>query len=71
MHLAEKIYSLHKSSTDNFIKKTTSENNFNTEEILRFDFPLKQTLKHHKRKIHRIKVSCFILFKINNSNIYK
>ncbi len=73
MHLAEKIYSFHKSSTERFIEKIISENHFNTEEILRFGFPLKQTLKHHKRKIHRIEVSCFILFKTrtDNSNIYK
>lgn len=55
------VYSLHKTSTSEFIIKLTNENNFNLKEKIDLNFPLKQTYKHHKKHIQRIEVSCFYL----------
>jgi len=61
------IYSFHKTSTARFVKAFTKDKNLAITHRFDFDFPLKQTMEHHKRKIHRIKVTCFRLQKETNS----
>jgi putative methylase len=57
MKLASTVYSFHKTSTIKYMKKVIEKNNFKVIEQKDFLFPLKQTQKLHKRKIHRIEVS--------------
>ena len=57
--LTRVIYSFHKTATRDFIGKLAQKHNFAITQEHGFDFPLKKTYNHHKRDIHRIKVSCF------------
>ncbi len=57
------IYTLHKSSTGKYITELAKKNDFAATNIYKFDFPLKRTMRHHTRRIHRIRVSCFRLEK--------
>ncbi|PIN79443.1 DNA methylase [Candidatus Woesearchaeota archaeon CG10_big_fil_rev_8_21_14_0_10_34_8] len=59
------IYSFHKTSTDNFVRAIARDFNFNITETYKFNFPLRQTAKFHKKKIERIEVSCY---KLTNSS---
>ncbi|MBU1204096.1 MAG: METTL5 family protein [Nanoarchaeota archaeon] len=67
MQVSKKIYSLHKTSTKDFISTFAKKNNFRIKRIISFSHPIKQTYKHHKKSIHRTKVSCFVLEKISCS----
>ncbi len=59
MQSAEIIYSFHKSSTKEFIENYVEQGGFEIIEVDDFDFPLKSMYKHHKKKVEKIKVSCF------------
>ncbi len=59
MQISGNIYSFHKTATADFIVKLCTDNGFRIIERFDFKFPLKQTLKQHKKKIERIDVSCF------------
>jgi putative methylase len=61
--LADVVYSFHKTSTKGFVEKFADDSGFRIAERLDFQFPLKNTMKHHKKKIQRIGVSCFRLEK--------
>jgi len=61
--VGEVIYSFHKTSTINHIKRIAIKNSFTLHQQMDFKFPLKRTLAHHKKDIHRIEVSCIRLFK--------
>lgn len=62
--LAKIVYSFHKTATLSFIKAISKDHNFKITHTFNFNFPLKQTLKHHKKKIQRIEVSCYRFLKI-------
>lgn len=62
--IANVIYSLHKIESKQFIEQLAQDNNFIVKEILPFDFPLKSTMKHHKQRIRRIKVGCWIMERV-------
>ncbi len=55
--LAPVVYSFHKTSTMGHIRKTAEKQGFRVTHALDFDFPLKATLKHHERRIHRVGVT--------------
>lgn len=61
--ISNKIYSLHKTSTKDFIIKLAKQHNFKTQNIIHFNHPIKQIYKHHKKPIERVKVSLFIFEK--------
>lgn len=63
MQISDKIYSLHKTSTKDFIARLAEKNSFKVREIINFNYPIKQAFPFHKKPIERIKVSCFILEK--------
>ena len=63
IEIADTIYSFHKTSTASFVKTFTKDQGFELTHRFDFDFPLKQTMEQHKKKIHRIKVTCFRLEK--------
>ena len=53
------IYSLHKTESKTFIEKVSRDNSFRVIEVKNYNFPLKQTMSYHTRKIQRIEASCF------------
>jgi putative methylase len=61
MSISDRIYSLHKIESKDFIKKLAEEKRFEVKGIMQFRFPLKQTFDFHKRRIHMIKVGCWWL----------
>ena len=61
--IAEVIYSFHKLSTKEYIYETAKTNNFKPTHIFKFDFPLKNTQKYHKKRLERIKVGCWRLLR--------
>ncbi len=62
--IANNIYSLHKIESKQFIEQLAQDNNFVVKEIIQFEFPLKSTMKHHKQRIRRIKVGCWIMERV-------
>jgi predicted RNA methylase len=63
MQLADKIISMHKSVTEKFIEEFSSNHSFKIYRRFKFNYPLKMTLPHHKKKIERIKVTGYLLEK--------
>ncbi|MBR9676374.1 methyltransferase [Candidatus Woesearchaeota archaeon] len=61
--IAPIIYSFHKTETSSFVKKITDEYGFGISNTYNFDFPLKKTMDYHKKKVEKIKVTCFRLQK--------
>ena len=61
--IAPVVYSLHKVESKGFIEAFSKDNGFKITHYWEFDFPLKQTMKFHKKKIQRIKVGCWRLEK--------
>ncbi len=61
MKIADTIYSIHKSESHEFISKLASNHDFIIESIREFNFPIKKTMQHHQKKVHNVKVACFIL----------
>ncbi|MBN2422344.1 methyltransferase [Candidatus Woesearchaeota archaeon] len=57
--VADVIYSFHKIESKRFIEAISKDSGFRIMNFFEFDFPLKQTMKFHKKKIQRIKVGCW------------
>lgn len=57
--VADVIYSFHKPESKKFIDTISKENKFDITNYFEFDFPLKQTMKFHKKRITRIRVGCW------------
>ncbi|MFH1439262.1 MAG: METTL5 family protein [Candidatus Woesearchaeota archaeon] len=57
------IYSFHKITSKKFISELAKDHGFNQELIHKFDFPLKASMKHHKKKTENIEVGCWKLSK--------
>jgi len=66
MELSPVIYSLHKIESRKFIDAVSKDKGYKTTHFWSFDFPLKMTLKHHRKRIYRIKVGCWRLEKLIN-----
>jgi putative methylase len=62
--ISRKIYSFHKLTSKKFIDAISRDFSFKIVEILSFSFPLKKTMKFHKKKVEKIDVGCWILEKI-------
>ncbi|MAG38665.1 DNA methylase [Candidatus Woesearchaeota archaeon] len=61
--ITKKIYTFHKVETKRFIEKTFEQLKFKMTHYFEFDFPIKKTMKHHKKKVERIKVGCWRIVK--------
>jgi len=59
MKLGNVVYSFHKVETKPFIQKTISSLGGKMTHYFEFDFPLKNTMEHHKKKLEYIKVGCW------------
>lgn len=57
------IYTMHKSSTKNFIQAISKDHKYNAVLVKEYDFMLRATQKFHKKRIHRIKVDAWRLAK--------
>ena len=60
------IYSFHKIESKKFIDGFSKEKGYKITHFWSFDFPLKMTIEHHRKRIHRIKVGCWRLEKLIN-----
>ncbi|MFO8016883.1 MAG: METTL5 family protein [Candidatus Woesearchaeota archaeon] len=58
------IYTFHKATSKNFIEKITEDNGFSISNYYEFNFPIKASQLFHKRRIHRIKVGCWRLERV-------
>lgn len=63
-NVAPIIHTIHKSESKEFIKSISKDFGFEIKSEQDFNFPLKQTMEYHSKKIHRIKVTCFKLVRI-------
>jgi putative methylase len=63
MNVAKVIYSFHKASTKQYIDQLISESSFEATHYVEYDFPLKKTMPHHRKKVERIKVGFWRLKK--------
>jgi putative methylase len=63
MLLSNKVITMHKTVTKEFIQNLAKTNGFSEFRVLDFNYPLKMTLPQHKKAIEYIKVSCFFLVK--------
>ena len=61
--VAKVIYSFHKAATKEFIEKYAANHDYKLTHYKNYSFPLKQTMKIHAKKIHRIDVGLFRLEK--------
>jgi len=59
--LAPVVYSFHKSESEGFVKAFSRDSGYEVSHKWDFNFPLKQTMRFHKKRIQRIGVSCFRL----------
>lgn len=63
--VADRIYSFHKLETEQFIMNLAAENSFRITHFWSFDWPLKQTMEYHRKRLQYIKVGCWRFEKIN------
>jgi putative methylase len=56
--IAPIVYSFHKSETIPYLEGFAKQHGFSMTGRHDFSFPLKKTLAHHKKSIHRIDVTC-------------
>ncbi len=61
--ITDVIYSFHKAESKKFVDAVAKDNGFVIEGYWEFDWPLKQTMKYHKKKVQYIKVGCWKLIK--------
>ena len=62
--ISKLVYSFHKAESKEFIEAVSKDNKFKIEGYWEFDWPLKQTMKYHKKKIEYIKVGCWRLISV-------
>ena len=64
LEIAPIVYSFHKSEGKGFLERFSAKKNIKITHIWSFKFPLKASFSFHRRKIHRIDVSCFRFQKV-------
>ncbi|MCX6706771.1 MAG: METTL5 family protein, partial [Candidatus Woesearchaeota archaeon] len=65
--ITDTIYSFHKATSKDFMQKISADHGFKISHYWEYDFPLKATQLFHKKRIHRIKVGCWRLEKIQKT----
>jgi len=61
MKVSDKIYSIHKIESKEFVSAFSKDEGFEVEGIIPFNFLLKQTMKFHKKGEYSVKIGCWIL----------
>lgn len=64
METALVIYSFHKLSTEEFIKRLVKDNGFGIVKKLKYRFPLKKSYWFHFKRVHFVNVGCWKIVKI-------
>jgi putative methylase len=59
--ISDVVYSFHKAESKQFIAKFSDDKGFKATGYWEFDWPLKQTMKFHEKRLQRIKVGCWRL----------
>jgi putative methylase len=59
MKLSDRVITMHKTVTKKFIDEFAASRGFNEFKYYKFNYPLKMSLPHHKKRIEYIKVSCW------------
>ena len=62
--ISKTIYSFHKAESQKFIDSVSKDNGFKATNYWEFDWPLKQTMSYHKKRIQYIRVGCWRLEKL-------
>lgn len=57
------IYTFHKTTSKEFISQIAADHQFKVENYVEFEFPIKASQLFHHKRIHRIKVGCWVLRK--------
>lgn len=57
--ISEVVYSFHKSETKDFVERFARDNNFGVNQVIDFEFPLKASMNFHRKRVKKIRVSCF------------
>lgn len=63
--ISDVVYSFHKSETKNFVERFVKDNSFDVKQVIEFEFPLKASMKFHRKRIERINVSFFRFVRMN------
>ncbi|MBI2670954.1 methyltransferase [Candidatus Woesearchaeota archaeon] len=63
--ISNKIYTIHKIESQEFMKSISQDNNFKINGILKLNFPLKKTMHFHRKKKYNVNVGCWILERIS------
>jgi putative methylase len=58
---ADVIYSFHKTSTKSFVEAIAKDNGFEITHVYKYNFPIKATMKFHKKPVKMIEVGCWRL----------
>lgn len=61
--IADKVYSMHKLSTLNFVEKIARDNGFKIVKTLKFKLPLKKSYDFHNKKVEKVEVGCWFFEK--------
>jgi putative methylase len=61
--IADVVYSFHKAESRIFIDAVAKDKGWAADGYWEFDWPLKQTMKYHKKKIQYIRVGCWRLIR--------
>lgn len=61
MEISDKIYSIHKITSENFVKQFSKDNNFEIVGLIPFNLSLKKTYKFHRKRRYNVEVACFVL----------
>jgi predicted RNA methylase len=58
--LSDKVLSIHKTSTKDYIKKLFNEHNFELIDVFDFKYPMKKLFEHHDKPVKLIEISGFL-----------
>ncbi|MBC8494603.1 methyltransferase [archaeon] len=62
MPLSKTIYTFHKAETKEFINQYIDRSKHHMTHYFEFDFPIKKSMKQHRKKVEKIRVGCWRLF---------
>jgi len=61
MHIAEKVYSIHKLTSKKFVQALAKDHGFEVEDILPINMPLKKSYAFHRKPQKMVQLGCWIL----------
>lgn len=61
MQLADNIYTIHKTTTSDFVLAIAKANSFEVKHIQEFKIPIKKSQKFHKKPVSYVDIACFHL----------